>query len=401
MKILYVNVNYRYSSTGRIVYELSRASIERGHEVLTAFGRGNKVADKKAIKFSYDIETIIHAGLTRILGLTSYFSPFSTYRLINIIKKFKPTIIHLHNLDGYYVNIGQLIKYLKTTKVVIVWTLHSEFLYTGKCANSKSCIKFESGCYDCPLLRDYPKTYLFDFTRLMYNHKKKWFESFNQLKALVSPSNWLHERVMRSMLRNYEIDVIHNGIDTSNFYYLDSNQEDLFQVASDKVLVLSVIGNLDDPNKGYQRLIELSKLTQNSSLVFIVIGDSIIRKKNTHNLLHFDKINDSKKLNQFYNSSDYFLILSEYETYPTVCLEASSTGTPVIGFDVGGVREACIGIEKYLFPFGSIQILEFLNNLRTKNHVKILNVSNEILDNRRMSNRYLELYEKVSVDYDN
>ena len=203
MRILHVDVNYKHSSTGRIVYELSQAAKAQGHSVFATYGRGQKDDDPDAFKFGYDFETMIHALLTRITGLTAYFSPFSTIRLINKIKKFQPDIVHLHDLHGYFLNIGQLINYLKSTSIRVVWTFHCEFMYTGKCANTKSCNKFESECNNCPLLRDYPKTWFFDFTKFMYHQKKNWFNEFSQLLRIITVSDWLKEKVGKSFLNKF------------------------------------------------------------------------------------------------------------------------------------------------------------------------------------------------------
>ena len=393
MRILHVDVNYKHSSTGRIVYELSQAAKAQGHSVFATYGRGQKDDDPDAFKFGYDFETMIHALLTRITGLTAYFSPFSTIRLINKIKKFQPDIVHLHDLHGYFLNIGQLINYLKSTSIRVVWTFHCEFMYTGKCANTKSCNKFESECNECPLLRDYPKTWFFDFTKFMYHQKKNWFNEFNQLSRIITVSDWLKEKVGKSFLNKFKTDVIHNGISTDTFRPIPTTINRPLHQSKDDIIILSVIGNLDDQNKGYHRLKKISELVENSRIRFIVIGNSKKRLLDSNNLFHINKIQDTTILNSYYNNADYFMILSEYESYPTVCLEASATNTPIIGYDVGGVYEASKSVPNYLFSFESNELIEFIEKLDGKKNSSTRD--NSFLDNKFMIENYLRLYQEV------
>ena len=87
MKILLIDVNYKSGSTGKIVYDLKQELEKEGHEVLVCYGRGEKIEEKGVIKFAYDIETLMHAFLSRLIGLMGYFSYFSTKRLIKEIEK--------------------------------------------------------------------------------------------------------------------------------------------------------------------------------------------------------------------------------------------------------------------------------------------------------------------------
>ena len=105
MKILLIDVNCKNSSTGKILYDLYTGVNESGNEAAVCYGRGKKIKEHNIFKFGLDVETYIHALLTRITGFTGCFSPFSTIRLIRFIKKFKPDVVHIHELHAYFVNI--------------------------------------------------------------------------------------------------------------------------------------------------------------------------------------------------------------------------------------------------------------------------------------------------------
>ena len=156
MRVLLIDVNCKYSSTGQIVYDLFRRLNEDGHDAAVCYGRGELIKETGIYKFGIDWETRIHAALARITGLNGYYSFFSTLRLIKFIEKYKPDVIHIHELHAYFVNIKMLVEYIKKKKIKIVWTFHCEYMYTGKCGHAHDCLRFLEGCGNCPLVRDYP-----------------------------------------------------------------------------------------------------------------------------------------------------------------------------------------------------------------------------------------------------
>jgi len=154
MKVLLIDVNCKYTSTGKIVYDLYSELRRQGHEAFVAYGRGPKISEVGIRKFAWDIETYFHAFMTRMIGLTGFFSPISTHRLLTLIKRIQPDVVHLHELHGYFVNIGSIVNYLKINQIPTVWTYHCEFMYTGKCGYTEDCTRYTDQCGECPLLTE-------------------------------------------------------------------------------------------------------------------------------------------------------------------------------------------------------------------------------------------------------
>ena len=97
MKVIQVNTIYKDKSTGRNCYEMEQFLIKRGHECITAFGHGKK-AGGNTYRINTTFEYKLHAALSQIFGLEGYFSVFATLRFISFLKKYKPDVIHLHNI---------------------------------------------------------------------------------------------------------------------------------------------------------------------------------------------------------------------------------------------------------------------------------------------------------------
>lgn len=270
-KILMIDVNCKYSSTGKIVYDLYRNLREDGRRVAISYGRGEVVHEEDIYKFGLDIETIFHILMARVTGYNGYYSPFSTKRLINFIEEYKPDCIHIHELHAYFVNIKPFIEYIKKKNIKCVWTFHCEYMYTGKCGYAYECTGFERGCGKCQAIWDYPKSLFFDKTKQMFRMKEKLLSDMDF--TIVTPSEWMAERVKLSFLKYKPIEVIHNGIDTSVFHPLDASslKKDLGIPDENKVL-LAVAPDIMSDRKGGKWVLELAKMMKDEKITFVLVG---------------------------------------------------------------------------------------------------------------------------------
>lgn len=336
MRVLLIDVNCKYSSTGKIVYSLYEGLRENGHEAAVCYGRGTKIDEPGICKFGLDWETVIHAGLARLTGLNGYFSPFSTKRLIKFIEEFEPDVIHIHELHAYFVNFIPLLEYIKRKGIKVVWTFHCEYMYTGKCGHAYNCRNYQANCGDCPAVRDYPKSLVFDRTEKMLADKKRILKDWDF--TIVTPSQWLKDRVKTSCLANKRIELVHNGIDTSVFFPRDTFDLSRKRGLGDRKIVLSVAPNIMDEKKGGKKVLKISQFPEMKDHQFVLVG----AKEDCRpydNVLVLKQTKDQDELAQWYSVADVFLICSKRENFPTTCLEAFCCGTPVAGIDDGGTKE--------------------------------------------------------------
>ena len=270
-RVLLIDVNCKFSSTGKIVYNLFKGLKEDGREAAICYGRGDEIHEEGIYKFGLDWETNIHAGLARITGYNGCFSPLSTKRLIAYIEEFQPDVIHIHELHAYFVNIKPLLEYIKKRKIKVVWTFHCEYMYTGKCGHAYSCTNFMHGCGKCPAVHEYPKSLFIDRTKQMFNMKRK---AMNGLDVeIVAPSEWLAKRVKMSFLQNVKISIIHNGIDTNIFK--EQNTKSLrneLKIPSENQVVLAVAPDIMSESKGGKWVLKLAESMKDKPITFILIG---------------------------------------------------------------------------------------------------------------------------------
>ena len=394
MKVLLIDVNCKHSSTGKIVYNLYNHINSQGNEAAICYGRGPKVEGKNIFKFGLNWETYLHALLTRITGWTGCFSYFSTMRLIKFIKKFKPDVVHIHELHAYFVNIVTLLNYLKKQNIKVVHTLHCAFSYTGKCGHHLDCEKWKYCCCKCPRLKDYVSTLCFDHTKPMFLKKKRAFDGFKDM-TIVCPSQWLANYAKQSFLKQYPIEVIHNGVDTSIFHPKDTTVlRKRLGIDKKTKIVLAVAPNLMSDAKGGKWILKLAELMKDENVIFIMVGADETNELYPNNVLVFPRTNDQDELADYYSLADVFVICSKMENFPTTCLEAQCCGTPVCGFDVGGVNETLFMDKKLLVEYGDIYSLAKTITVFLNNHSKTKEAVVSDCSNYSMMEKYLRIYHR-------
>lgn len=396
MKILLINTVCGIKSTGRICTDLATALDEQGHEVKIAYGRGEVPEKymKYAIKIGSQIDVLFHAAKSRLYDSSGFESKKVTEVFIKWIEEFNPDVIHLHNLHGYYINIELLFRYLRRSEKRIIWTLHDAWAFTGHTpyCDSIGCTKWIDGCYECPLIHEYPKSF---FDRSSINWKKK-SKLLTEIKntTIVTPSKWLAECVKKSYLKSYPVLTINNGIDTKKFYPKKNNFKSKYSI-NDKFMLLGV-ATAWDRNKGLQDYYELSNyLNKDYQIVLVGLSKNQIDSL-PNSIIGINRTNDVEELVETYSAADLFLNLSYCENYPTVNIEALACGTPVLTYDTGGSPEI---VKKYggvIVDKGDIRsVINEIEKFEKKSNN--LDFNREKNDITFMLDQYLSLYENGIV----
>ena len=408
MKILLIDVNCKYSSTGKIVYDLYNRLNADGHEARVAYGRGDEIDEPGIYKFGIDSETKKHALLARITGRNGCYSPKSTARLIDYIKDFKPDIVHIHELHAYFVNITELLEFLKERQIPVVWTFHCEFMYTGKCGFAYECRQYMSGCGNCPYLRQYVSSLFIDRSAELLAEKKAAIDGLN-IRAIVTPSKWLADKTKETYLYKYNIQVIHNGIDTDTIFYPRPDDHSIrreYGIADDARLVLAVAPNIMDVRKGGKMVIDLAENMPDTQ--FVLVGADETRRQ-SDNVQLIARTKDQDELARWYSEADLFIICSKAENFPTTCVEALCCGTPVVGLDVCGTSETAPGDygtfvrvdiagDEDVRYAATLEALEGAIATQLKRNLsseQIREFARANYDNTVMYSKYLEIYKSV------
>lgn len=403
MRVLQINTICKSGSTGKIVYDIHTSLLKDGHESAICYGRGPVIDEPNIYKFGSELGFRVHVLITRVFGITGMASNWSTNKLFKYIKEFRPDVVHLHNIHGYYVNTYRLLNYLKKNNIKTVITLHDDWLFTGNCGYAYECEKWKNGCGGCKATSEYPKSILLDFTKLQHRLKRRCFEGFNNL-TIVSPSQWLANRAKESFMKDKNIQVIHNGIDTENIFY-PRKFEDLKikHGLKDEKIVLAVTPNFSDERKGGKYVLELAKKLEKEDVKIIIVGVNNKVEGISNKVIIIPRTEDQEELAQYYSMADVFVLTSKFETFSMVCAESVACGTSIIGFESGAPDE--IFKEPYgkFISFGDVDKLkdEVLKKLSHNNKFD----SEDIQYNRlrysknMMFSAYMEVYIKNKEIY--
>jgi putative colanic acid biosynthesis glycosyltransferase len=396
MRVCLINSDSGYGSTGRITYDLSRAIIENGNEVRIGYGRECTEENPYNIKIGNKFHVYLHVLKTRLLDLQGFGSRGVTKSFINKIKKFKPDLIHLHNIHGSYINIELLFEYIKENKIPVVWTLHDCWSYTGHCANYTyvNCNKWESMCYDCVQKNIYPASILKDNSRNNFNRKKYLFCGVDNL-TICTVSQWLKEEVSRSFLSGYECRVIPNGIDLSVFKPIKSNFRKKYQL-EDKIILLGVASVWHD-RKGLGLFNELADSIGEEYQIVLVGINKNQKKEVSHKIITIPRSNNIREIVKIYTAADILLNLSKEETFGMVTLEALACGTMVITNKYSANKE--IVDETCGYIVDELSVGDLLTGIRhlldeSKDQRACRNKASGY-EKKHIYDKYIKLYEEV------
>lgn len=404
MKILQVNNVYKRGSTGKITYEIHKELLSKGLRSVVCYGRGIILDEPNVYKTCGEIYSKLNHLISNFTGIVYGGNFLSTYRLISIIKKEKPDIVHLQCINGYFVNIYKLIEWLKSNKIKTVLTLHAEFMYTGGCSYSINCEKWKNlnGCKKYPNYRREFHSY-FDRSHTMWKKMKNAFEGFDNDLVIVSVSPWLMNRAQQSsILSNKTHCMILNGVDTSIFYRRSETSikkiKDKFGIVDSKI-VLHVTPNFNDDLKhikGGYFVIKLAE--QNPDITFVVVGPKIGDFDIPKNIISIGSIDNQNMLAILYSMANITLLTSKRETFSMIVAESLCCGTPIIGFKAGAPEQITIN------DYSSFVETENINELNKelRRWVKKEFDRNEICyrsrkkySNRYMCNNYINVYEEM------
>jgi glycosyltransferase involved in cell wall biosynthesis len=290
-----------------------------------------------------------NALLSRIDGI-----PFGGFYLANkrfygVIAKFKPDIVHIHCINGFTINIYQLLRYLGAHHIKTVVTLHAEFFHTGGCAHAYECNQWQTKCTKCPDYKKAVSSWFFDRSATSWQKMNRAFHAFDRDDIkIVAVSPWLENRAQHSgILQTFDVRCIKNGVNTDIFSYRKSPGVNIISDKYSKTIVfVSAFFSMSkaDP-KGGCFLVELAKRCPNYRFVVVARGISCNADELPDNIWIYGATDNQNQLAEIYSQADLTLTLGRRETFSMIVAESLCCGTPIVGIKAGGPES--IGMPTY------------------------------------------------------
>lgn len=348
MRVFQLNTFCGVKSTGRIACEIAKLASKDGSECQIGYGIPgiSKDSESFAWRVGNPLERKIHAVMRKLFDAEGYGSYFATRKLILHWKKWKPDLIHFHNLHGCYLHIPALFRYISRAEIPVVWTLHDCWPFTGHCAyfDYAGCERWKNECGHCVQQKSYPICIGIDGSRRNHRMKKKWFRKLKNL-TFVAPCEWMLKPLRQSFLQDFSAKVIVNGVDFCQFKPVQSDLRSRFSL-QDKKICLAVASEWDH-RKGLVYL-EHAAQKMGESYCFVVIGlEQEQISALPQNMIGIQRTANVQELAAWYTAADCFVNPTLEDNMPMVNLEALACGTPVVTFETGGCPEAvdkCCGL---------------------------------------------------------
>lgn len=399
MKVLQVNCVYKIGSTGKITADIHQQLCEQGIESVVCYGRGAAIKEPNVYKTCPELYSKANNLLSRFTGVMYGGCFFSTRKLISIIKREQPDIVHLQCINGYFVNIFRLVEWLNKNHIKTVLTLHAAFMFTASCGHALECSKWKTGCGHCPRRKEETSSFFLDGTARAWKKMKRAFEGFDNI-VVVGVSDWITRNAQESpILGSLKACRIYNGIRIDNFHADGSREEadairEKYGIPAGKRLVLQVTPGLNYVKGGDIFLRLAQRLPEDYHAVVVGQGGTY-----SDRVTAIPFTNNQQELAGLYRMADVMVSTSRADNYPTVCIEANCCGTPVVGFDVGGVKETIGQGMGEVVPFGDedalLQAVLEWSDRKAAIPSELVSQRRAYCDHKRMARDYLALYQKL------
>lgn len=254
-------------------------------------------------------------------------------------------IVHLHGMTGWIGVAG--LRRLIPPGAKVFWTAHDLWMLSGGCVVYRGCDNFRNDCSKCPILRPSWK----EVARRELRVKRAFVEALSIYP--IANSRWMAERIRESSLFHLAepVPIIPPIVDAA---YLADNLSGLrseLSIAPNRKVISLGARSLDDKFKGIPEfLAHLSQSTELANMLTILLfGQGEIEIPGNLDVRLLGNITDPAALAKVYRTSDVHVSPSFMETFGMTLVEAQACGTPVVAFDVGGVRDA-VEDAKLLVP---------------------------------------------------
>lgn len=162
-----------------------------------------------------------------------------------------------------------------------------------------------------------------------------------RIGAIVTPSRWLLSEAEKAMVFDgFEKTCIPNSIALDVFNIQDKEKlRNEYRLEKQEFVLLFVADSVKNKRKGFDLLLEALSLIKDKPITVMAIGKGEMPKADNLKIISLGEINTAEKMAACYALADLFVLPSREDNLPNVMLESFASGTPIVGFPIGGVAE--------------------------------------------------------------
>lgn len=370
-----------FSSPGKIATGLHKYLLDQGYKSIMCYAWGQNGNDKDIWKFSSEYQRIIHALMARITGLQGFFSYRSTYKLIKRLRKEGVDTIFGLSMHGYFLNYPLLYNYLSKDHIAFVNVMIDEYPYLGKCCYNNGCLRYQVGCGHCPQIKEFPTSWFFDTSKYIFKKKKDWYDKCPNM-VFCGPQVVIDGAKTSPLLKMRKLYTVDEAIDISFYQPCDPKPLRKALGINEEQFVCVCIAPSNNPRKGTKYFEQLARaMKDNPNYKFVHVGYVGNKKESLpSNYIPIGFVDNQETLKEYYSLGDLFVFPSIADSMPNACLEAMACGTPLLLFDVSGMRYMVNDNVGILVQVGDIDAMkEAVLKTPRKDNTIIHNVRNYAL----------------------
>ena len=323
-----------------------------------------------------------------------------------------PDIIHCHNLHPNYFDLRALPQLSKTRPLIL--HLHDTWLLSGHCSYSFDCKRWQTGCGNCPYLDTYPAIRR-DKSAANWERKQEVYA--NSHLYIVTVSQWLMDKVERSILPGVQKRVIYNGTDVSLFKpasrrlaqaIAQKEARHTLKLPLDAKIVLLIAHSSFKDYATMEAALSQIKGEPSKPLLFICLARGGSEKMvGDGRMIYPGWVAEPEKMAQYYRAADIYIHAALDEAFGKTITEAGASGTPVVATAVGGIPEQIKeGQTGFLVPpkapqamASAIQTLLDDDELRTRMGQAAAAHIRQHFGLQRQVDQFLAWYDEVLADW--
>lgn len=251
--------------------------------------------------------------------------------------------IYIHWALNGFLNYNSIEKLAKLNKPIIFF-MHDMWSFTGGCHYSFECEKYKISCTNCQMFSTEQAT---DLAKKGFEKKIKLYAKYNNL-VFVAPSQWLTNCAKNSMLlKNKPVLHIPNLLDSTIYKPFNKQAaKQALNIGKDEIVIAFGAVTIKSPYKGWvylQKALEYlkqDKQYQNVTVLMFGSGyDKQIADAIPFKTIFLGYLRDEYSTVLAYNAANVFIAPSLVEAFGYVIMESLYCGTPVVGFEVGGIPD--------------------------------------------------------------
>lgn len=215
---------------------------------------------------------------------------------------------------------------------------------------------------------------------------------------IVTVSEWLHQQVQKSFLKNYPITTIYNGINTEIYKPTPSSIRNQYNINT-RFMLLSVASYWNQ-QKGLYDFYELSEMLPEDCVIVLVGVNKQQIKNLPHNIIGIPKTESVSELVELYSTADVYISFSIEETFGMTIAESMACGTPTIVYNSTACPELIGENTGFIInPKDFNKVMELIKKIRlTGKDSYIQPCRKHIIQNfseNKTYNQYISLYKHL------